>query len=168
ATPRPPGPWRYRRAPSSVRSFRRAARQRRQSRSVSILIRRRTRVLTAERRMSVRALKNSGSHNMRSFKILPHQRSSHGFIVVAVSWILAALATLAITYGVYVKATAFALAGYDVRLQAQELAMAGVELAVYKLTESPQAQPAQGKFGFRLGNADVAVDFRSESGRIDL
>jgi general secretion pathway protein K len=100
--------------------------------------------------------------------MLPHQKSSGGFIVVAVLWILAALATLATTYGVYVNATAFALADYDVRLQAQELAMAGVELAVYRLTENPDERPAQGKFGFRLGNADVVVNFRSESGRIDL
>jgi len=105
---------------------------------------------------------------MPSFKILSRQKSSEGFIVVAVFWILTALATLATTYGVYVKATAFALADYDVRLQAQELAMAGVELAVYQLTENPEVRPAQGKFGFRLGNADVAVNFRSESGRIDL
>src|SRR5258708_36181660 len=105
---------------------------------------------------------------MPSFKILSRQKSSEGFIVVAVFWILTALATLATTYGVYVKATAFALADYDVRLQAQELAVAGVELAVYQLTENPEVRPAQGKFGFRLGNADVAVDFRSESGRIDL
>ena len=109
---------------------------------------------------------------MPSFKILSRsllrQHSSDGFIVVAVLWMLAALATLALTYGVYVNATAFALADYDVRLQAQELAMAGVELAVYKLTENPQARPAQGRFEFRLGNAAVAVDFRSESGRIDL
>jgi general secretion pathway protein K len=118
--------------------------------------------------MSVRSPNNSRSHNMQSFRILFHQESSDGFIVVAVLWILTALATLATTYGVYVNATAFALADYDVRLQAQELAMAGVELAVYRLTENPEAQPAQGKFGFRLGNADVAVDFRSESGRIDL
>jgi general secretion pathway protein K len=105
---------------------------------------------------------------MRSFKMLSRQQSSDGFIVVAVLWILAALATLATTYGVYVNATAFALTDYDVRLQAQELAMAGVELAVYQLRENPEAPPAQGRFGFRLGNADVAVDFRSESGRIDL
>jgi general secretion pathway protein K len=116
----------------------------------------------------VRAPKYFSSHNMSSFKILSRQESSNGFIVVAVLWIVAALATLAMTYGVYVKATAFSLAGYDVRLQAQELAMAGVELAVYKLTENPEARPSRGKFGFRLGNADVAVDFRSESGRIDL
>src|SRR5258708_30227762 len=100
---------------------------------------------------------------MRSFKMLSRQHSSDGFIMVAVLWILAALATLATTYGVYVKATAFSLAGYDVRLQAQELAMAGVELAVYKLTENPEAQPARGKFAFRLGNADVTVDFRSQN-----
>ena len=105
---------------------------------------------------------------MLSFKNLSRQKSSGGFIVVAALWILAALATLAMTYGVYVKATAFSLAGYDVRLQTQELAMAGVELAVYKLTENPAVQPSRGKFGFRLGNAAVAVDFRSESGRIDL
>jgi general secretion pathway protein K len=125
-------------------------------------------VLTAEKLTSVRAPNNSGSHNMPSFRNLFHQESSDGFIVVAVLWILTALATLATTYGVYVNATAFALSDYDVRLQAQELAMAGVELAVYKLKENPEAQPARGKFGFRLGNADVMVDFRSESGRIDL
>jgi general secretion pathway protein K len=118
--------------------------------------------------MSVRAPNNSSSHKMRTFKLLSRQQSSDGFIVVAVLWILAALATLATTYGVYVNATAFALADYDVRLQAQELAMAGVELAVYRLSENPNAPPTQGKFGFRLGNADVAVDFRSEGGRIDL
>ncbi len=118
--------------------------------------------------MSVRAPSNSSSPNMPSFKILSRQQSSDGFIVVAVLWILTALATLATIYGVYVNATAFALADYDVRLQAQELAMAGVELAVYKLTENPEAQPVRGKFRFRLGNADVTVDFRSESGRIDL
>jgi general secretion pathway protein K len=84
--------------------------------------------------------------------MLSGQRSSGSFIVVAVLWILAALATLATSYGVYVNATAFALADYDVRFQAQELAMAGVELAVYRLTENPEARPAQGKFGFRLGN----------------
>jgi general secretion pathway protein K len=101
-------------------------------------------------------------------RILSRQHDSDGFIVVAVLWILAALATLATTYGVYVNATAFAWADYDVRLQAQELARAGVELAVYRLTENPQARPAQGSFAFRLGNAVVAVAFRSESGRIDL
>jgi general secretion pathway protein K len=128
--------------------------------------------VSAEEPLSVKQPNNSGSHNMPSFKtlsrVLSRQGSSDGFIVVAVLWILAALATLALTYGVYVNATAFALADYDVRLQAQELAMAGVELAVYKLTQNPNARPPQGRFAFRLGNAQVAVDFRSESGRIDL
>src|SRR5262249_38302266 len=44
----------------------------------------------------------------------------------------------------------------------------GVELAAYQLTENRQLRPAQGRLAFRLGNAAVAVDFRSESGRIDL
>jgi general secretion pathway protein K len=85
-----------------------------------------------------------------------------------VLWILAALATLAATHAVYVNATAFSLADYDIRLQAQELATAGVELAVYRLTEVPEARPSQGEFEFRLGNAAVTVNFRSENGRIDL
>jgi general secretion pathway protein K len=101
-------------------------------------------------------------------KFLARQESSDGFIVVAVLWILAALATLAAIYAVYVNVTGFALVGYDDRLEAQGLAVAGVELAVYQLTAIPEARPAQGKFGFRQGTADVAVEFRSESGRIDL
>jgi general secretion pathway protein K len=105
---------------------------------------------------------------MRSFKFLSHQEASEGFILVAVLWILAALATLAAIYSVYVNETASALVGHDEGLQAQELALAGVELAVYQLTATPEAQPSRGKLGFRLGNADVAVDFRSESARIDL
>jgi general secretion pathway protein K len=107
----------------------------------------------------------SSGHNMR---FLSHQEPSEGFILVAVLWILAALAALAAIYSVYVNETAAALVGHDEGLQAQELALAGVELAVYQLTAVPEAQPSRGNLGFRLGNADVAVDFRSESARIDL
>jgi general secretion pathway protein K len=105
---------------------------------------------------------------MPSFRYLFRQESSDGFILVAVLWILAALATLAATYAVYVNVTAVALAGYDDRLQAQGLARAGVELAVYQLKANPEARPSRGKLGFRLGASEVAVEFRSESGRIDL
>jgi general secretion pathway protein K len=105
---------------------------------------------------------------MQQFNFRARRNSSAGFIVVAALWIVAALATLAMTHATYVRATAFALADYDLRLQGQELARAGVELAVYRLTENPQARPSQGKFGFRLGKAGVAVDFRSENSRVDL
>jgi general secretion pathway protein K len=114
------------------------------------------------------ALTASRGDSMPSFKFLSHQARSDGFILVAVLWILAALATLAAIYSVYVNETAFVLVGHDEGLQAQELALAGVELAVYKLTAIPEAQPSEGRLGFRLGNADVAVDFRAESARIDL
>jgi general secretion pathway protein K len=94
--------------------------------------------------------------------------SSDGFIIVAVLWILGALATLVLIYSLYVRETAAAFAVYNDRLNAQALAQAGVELAVYKLTADPQSRPSQGNFQFRMGGADVAVDFRSENARIDL
>jgi general secretion pathway protein K len=83
-------------------------------------------------------------------------------------WILGALAALAAIYALYVHDTAFVFVGHAQRLQAQSLELAGVELAVYQLTANPKAQPMRGKFGFRLGNAEVVVNFRSENSRIDL
>ncbi len=99
---------------------------------------------------------------------LTRHKGSEGFIVVAVLWILGALAALAAIYALYVHETVFVFAGHSQRLQAQSLAMAGIELAVYQLTANPKAQPLRGRFGFQLGNAEVAVDFRSENSRIDL
>jgi general secretion pathway protein K len=60
------------------------------------------------------------------------------------------------------------LVGHDEGLHAQELAMAGMELAVYELTAIPEAPPPQGRLAFRLASADVMVDFQSESALIDL
>jgi general secretion pathway protein K len=46
---------------------------------------------------------------------------------------------------------------------------AALELTTYRLTATdPDDRPSRGDFVFRLGRAAVAVDFRSESGRIDL
>jgi general secretion pathway protein K len=98
----------------------------------------------------------------------PHRETQNGFVVVAVLWILGALATLATVYTLYVSESAAALASYSERLQAQGLALAGVEVAVYRLTENPNAPPARGTFAFRLGKARVAVRFRTETARIDL
>jgi general secretion pathway protein K len=114
------------------------------------------------------ARERSKGRNMASFKSVSHSERSEGFILVAVLWILAALATLAGIYSVYVNDTAFAMVAHDETLQARELALAGVELAVYELTANPEAPPSRGKLSFRLGKADVAVDFHSESARIDL
>jgi general secretion pathway protein K len=105
---------------------------------------------------------------MVSLIFLTRHKNSEGFILVAVLWILGALAALAAIYALYVHETAFVFVGHSQRLQAQSLALAGVELAVYQLTANPKAQPLRGKFGFRLGNAEVTVNFRSENARIDL
>jgi general secretion pathway protein K len=96
-------------------------------------------------------------------------RSRDGFIVVAVLWMLGALATLASIYAVYVINTATAMGVNDDRLQAEGLMTAALELATYRLTAmDADNRPSRGDFAFRLGRAAVAVDFRSEAGRIDL
>ena len=95
--------------------------------------------------------------------------SRDGFIVVAVLWMLGALATLASIYAVYVINTATAMSVNDDRLQAEGLMTAALELTTYRLTSADaDNRPSRGDFVFRLGRAAVAVDFRSEAGRIDL
>jgi general secretion pathway protein K len=96
-------------------------------------------------------------------------RSRDGFIVVAVLWMLGALATLASIYAVYVINTATAMSVNDTRLQAEGLMTAALELTAYRLTATEaENRPSRGDFAFRLGRAAVAVEFRSEAGRVDL
>jgi general secretion pathway protein K len=92
----------------------------------------------------------------------------HGFIIVAVLWILAALATLAMIYSLYARTMAVNFPAHNERLQAQALAQSGVELAAYQLTAQPNQQPLQGDFSFRQGSAVIAVKFRCENSFIDL
>jgi len=92
-----------------------------------------------------------------------------GFIVVAVLWILAALATLVMIFSMYVINTATAFAVHDERLQAEGLARAALELSAYQASAAPQGRaPVRGTFLFRLGNALVNAEFVTESARIDL
>jgi general secretion pathway protein K len=57
----------------------------------------------------------------------------------------------------------------DQRVQAEGLMTAALELTTYRLTATDaDNRPSRGEFAFRLGRAAVAVDFRSEAGRIDL
>src|SRR5258707_1409965 len=88
-------------------------------------------------------------------------KDSQGFIVVAVLWMLAALATLATVYAIYVKETAAAFVGYNDRLEAQALAMAGGELAAFQFTATPPTRPARRRLPFRIGSARGSVRFRS-------
>src|SRR3954463_5104351 len=96
-------------------------------------------------------------------------RDDRGFIVVAVLWILAALATLVMIFSVYVINTATAFTVHDERLQAEGLARAALELSAYQaMAAQGQTAPTRGTFLFRLGNALVNTEFMSESARIDL
>jgi general secretion pathway protein K len=96
-------------------------------------------------------------------------RSSDGFIVVAVLWILGALAILASIYAVYIINTATSMSVNDDRLKAEALVTAALELTAYRVTAAgTDNRPSRGDFLFRLGSANVAVEFTSETGRIDL
>jgi general secretion pathway protein K len=102
------------------------------------------------------------------------QATADGFIVVAVLWILGLLGALVSIYVAFVINSAAALPMHDERLRAEALVSAAIELAAYRHLSAPaQATPAQpaptsGRFGFRLGNEDVAVEYESEAARIDL
>jgi general secretion pathway protein K len=95
--------------------------------------------------------------------------SSQGFVIVAVLWLLAALAALAMIFSVYLSNSARALAVNDTALQAEALVSASVELTAYQLLlTAKDARPAQGSFQTRLNGADLAVSFVSEAARVDL
>jgi general secretion pathway protein K len=96
-------------------------------------------------------------------------RTEAGFVLVAVLWILAALATLASIYSSYTVNTAAASRVPDDRVQAEASIWAGVEMAVFRQLAVPErARLARGGFDLRVGRTGVAVRFRSEAARIDL
>ena len=96
-------------------------------------------------------------------------RDEHGFIVVAVLWIIAALATLASIYAIYVANSATRLGVSSDRLKADALISGALELTAYRLiTADQRTRPTPGAFSIRMGRAKVAVEYRSETARIDL
>jgi general secretion pathway protein K len=102
----------------------------------------------------------------------PEQRAksaSDGFIIVAVLWILAALATLVSIYAIYVTNSAIAVAASGDATIADPLVSAGVELAAYQLLgQTDEKRPAIGQFTARVGAAQLAIVFQTEAARIDL
>ena len=97
------------------------------------------------------------------------RRAEGGFVLVAVLWILAALATLASIYSSYTVNTAAASRVADDRVQAEASIRAGVEMAVFRQLALPEkARLVRGGFDMRVGRTSVAVRFRSEGARIDL
>ena len=95
--------------------------------------------------------------------------SEHGFVLVAVLWILAALAALATIFSIYLSNSAQALAVNDAGLQTEALVSGSLELAAYQLSlAGDSARPMQGSFHYRLDSADITVSFVSEAARVDL
>jgi general secretion pathway protein K len=95
--------------------------------------------------------------------------SEHGFVIVAVLWILAALSALAMIFSVYLSNSAQTMGINDTGLQAEALVSASLELTAYQLLLADEkARPTPGSFQFRLDNADVLVSFASEAARIDI
>jgi general secretion pathway protein K len=126
--------------------------------------------------------------------IIPARSGRDGFIIIAVLWMLIALATLASIYSVYIANTAMALSVSDDTLQAELLATTSLELTAYQFSASDtngakdannatnangannandakgakSSRPSRGGFRFRAGTANVGVTFISEAARIDL
>lgn len=99
----------------------------------------------------------------------PAASSERGFVLIAVLWILVALAALATIFSVYLSNSAQALAVSDTAVQTEALVSASLELTTYQLLlAGDKARPAQGSFRFRLDNAEVLVSFASEAARVDL
>jgi general secretion pathway protein K len=96
------------------------------------------------------------------------RRAADGFIIVAVLWILGALATLASIYAIYIIDTAFVSKARDERVVVDGMIQAALELTAYQVTSKPGERQGHGAFSFRLGNAVASAQFRSEGGRIDL
>jgi|307.fasta_scaffold43140_2 general secretion pathway protein K len=116
-------------------------------------------------------------HNPRSAS---SQTASQGFILVAVLWIIAALAILASIFSIYVANTAVFLSLNDNAVQSEALVLSSLELTAYQVSASKRTgpgnrpdpdvppPPTRGEFSFRLGRANVAVNFISEAARIDV
>jgi general secretion pathway protein K len=95
--------------------------------------------------------------------------SERGFVLVAVLWILLALATLVAIFSVYLSASAQTLALDDAALETQALVSGSLELSAYQLALTDEKdRPARGSFNFRMDDANVSVTFTSEAARIDL
>jgi len=95
--------------------------------------------------------------------------SERGFVIVAVLWLVAALAALAVIFSAYLSSSARAIALNDSALETEALVSAGVELTAYQLRLAREdARPSQGSFRARLNGSELAVTFVSEAARVDL
>lgn len=100
---------------------------------------------------------------------LHQDRGTDGFAVVAVLWIVGALATLAAIYAAYLVNTTQAFAAHDDRIRADAAISAAVALTAGQMnTPKDKQAPRHGGFSFRLDRAHIQVAYLSEDTRIDL
>lgn len=107
----------------------------------------------------------------------------NGFVLVAVLWLVAALAALTMIFSAYLSNSARALALNDTALQAEALVSAAVELTAHQLLLADEGtrprpadvqlprkrvRPPRGTFRAQLGGAQLSVVFVSETARVDL
>ena len=92
-----------------------------------------------------------------------------GFVIIVVLWILGALSILASVYATYVMSVAASVRNYDHGLHSEALVFAALELTAFRELSAPKnSRPMGGHFSFKLAPADVAVQYQSETTRIDL
>lgn len=97
------------------------------------------------------------------------QESRRGFVIVAVLWLLAALAALVTIFSAYLSNSTRALVLNDTSLKAEALVTAGVELAVYRLLDAKKgARQPLNAFHIRLGGARLSISCVPETTRVDL
>ncbi|WP_024516020.1 type II secretion system protein GspK [Bradyrhizobium sp. Tv2a-2] len=95
--------------------------------------------------------------------------SEQGFVLVAVLWLLAALALLVTIFAVHLSASARAVSLNDDALKTEALISAGVELAAFRLQSADEKKrPPEGAFHVRLSGTDISVSFITEAARVDL
>lgn len=95
--------------------------------------------------------------------------SEHGFVLVAVLWILMALSALTVIFSLYLSNSAQALAVNDSGLRVEAMVTASIELTAYRLLAvDAKTRPSQGAFHFGLNGEEAQVSFSAETARIDL
>jgi general secretion pathway protein K len=96
-------------------------------------------------------------------------RRADGFVLIAVLWILAALAGLVGAYVAYALTMAQSADFYLRRVSADAALSGALELAVYDLSRvEMRARPPEGVFDYRVGGATVQVRYAAETLRLDL
>ena len=86
---------------------------------------------------------------MRAPRRKIRSETQRGFILVAVLWLLLALATLTTIYSLYLSNSALALSVYDDSLKTEAAMSGALELVNYRLSDpNKNVRPMRGAFSF--------------------